>query len=120
VDIERTLDRIATAQAKAEARMDAMDARYAARMDAMDARSEAMDARLKKRIDATTKLIQAGMKMLVKYKADTDRNINALIESQFRLDEEMAALAASQRITDRKFQAFMDSLRKGGNGRDVH
>ena len=62
-------------------------------------------ATLKERVDkddreiaAIRKLIHTGMKMLVK------------------LEEEVHELAASQRETDRQLQAFIRSLRRGGNG----
>ena len=67
-------------------------------------------ASLKERVDkhdreiaAIRKLIQTGMKMMVKF------------------DQNMLRLEASQRETDRQLQAFIRSLRRGdGNGRVKH
>jgi hypothetical protein len=83
-------------------------------------------ASFKERIDrhdreiaAIRKLIQAGMKMLVK----SDRNLlrlegdqMALRTEQIALRKELRELAASQRETDRLLQGFIRSLGRGGNG----
>lgn len=95
MDVERTMEFILESQARAEVRMD----RAEARMDKSEARFE-------KRINAITKLIQTGMKMLVK-----------LEENQADLQKSLKELAASQKVTDRKLTAFLDSMKKGGNGR---
>ncbi|HLM24778.1 MAG TPA: hypothetical protein VK274_06945 [Pyrinomonadaceae bacterium] len=39
-----------------------------------------------------------------------------LNEGQTKLEHEMAELTKSQKLTDRALRAFIDSLRKGGNG----
>lgn len=76
---------------------------------------------------AIRKLIRAGMKMIVK----NEENIKALAEIQKKTDAELRdlaaaqkmteaklrELAAAQKITETKLQAFIDSLRRGGNGR---
>src|SRR5947209_6121129 len=89
--IEKTLAYVAQSQKKAEVRADRADARAArveARADRMDARMDRFD----KRLDATRKLVETGMRMLVK-------------------------LAESQRDTDRKLKLFLGSMTKGRNGR---
>jgi hypothetical protein len=64
-------------------------------------------------IAAIRKLIHTGMKMLVKF----DQNLLRLEGEQIALRREFRELHASQRETDRQLQAFLRSLRRGGNGR---
>ena len=126
MDVERTIKFILDSQAKAEVRMSAADKRV-----------DAVEKRLDKRMDAIAKLLQQGMRMLVTYKADTDRHINALVDAQMRteskmeqlaeaqkgaearferLDAQMAELAAAQKDTQKTLKAFIESLHKGRNG----
>lgn len=88
MDIERTIEFILRSQAKAEAPVNATE------------------KRLDRRLDAITKLLQQGMRMLVR----TDTNLAELAEAQKRLAE-------AQKATDRSLKAFIDSLRNSGNGR---
>ena len=94
MDVERTIEFILQAQAKAEIRMDKMD----------------------KRIDAITKILQQGMRMLVK----TDVRLAELAQAQKRTDARLAELAGAQTATERSLKAFIDSLRHGRNGRTGH
>ena len=81
--------------------------------------------KLERRLDATLKLVQTGMKMLVKmqqetrdFKKETQHAINALIAAQMRTDEKLDQLAAAQKRTDAKFERLIDALtRNRGNGR---
>jgi hypothetical protein len=112
VDVERTMEFILRAQAKAEGRMAKLDVRMA----------------------GITKLLRQGMKMLAK----TDANLVQLATAQKRTDLNLAELAAAQKVTgvhltqlaktqkelaeaqkttDRSLKAFIDSLRNGRNGR---
>jgi hypothetical protein len=86
MDVERTIEFILQMQAKSEVRMDKFD----------------------KRMEAIRKLVQTGMKMLVKI----DQNIIALTEAQRKTDESVLALTEAQRKTDRKFERLLDSLTK--------
>jgi hypothetical protein len=61
--------------------------------------------RVEKRLDATLKIVQTGMKMLVK----NEEAIHALIESQMRTDAVVLALGI-------KIDRLVDGLRTGGNG----
>lgn len=107
--IEAILEFVARRQAEAERRADRADERMAkfearmgkfeVRMAKTEARADRMEARFEKRVEAINKLILTGMRMLVRIGG--------------RIDE----LAKSQKVTDQKLQAFIDSLRKGGNGR---
>jgi len=88
MDVERTIEFILQQQARTETRMAAMQ-----------------------------KLISAGMKMLVKQ----GENLNKLVVAQREMRDEVAAelkaLAKAQKATETKLQSFIDSLRRGGNGR---
>ena len=102
MDVERTMQFILDCQAKAEIRMAKMDERMAKmdeRMAKMEARIDRMEIRFDKRINAITKIVQTGMKMLA--------------ETQGAVKE----LAVAQKRTEEKFQAFVDSMNRGRNGR---
>ena len=79
MDVERTIEFILQMQAKSEARMAKMDER----MDKFD-----------KRLAATLKLVQTGMKILVK------------------IDQKLLALTEAQLKTDRKLDRLIDSWAK--------
>jgi uncharacterized phage infection (PIP) family protein YhgE len=108
VDVQKTIEFILEMQAKHEVRM----------------------AKLDQRLDGIAKLIKTGMKVLAglsESQKDQDGKINILIHSQQQLTESqqqlteahqrlatrMEELAEAQRITDQKFQAYLDSLRNG-------
>jgi hypothetical protein len=72
--------------------------------------------RVEKRLDATLKIVQTGMKMLVRmekenaeFRKETRQAIHALIESQMRTDAALKALGI-------KIDRFVDGFRNGGNG----
>ncbi len=88
MDIEGTMEFILKSQARAEVRMEKADARVAA-----------MEKRRDRRMDAITKLLQQGMRMLAKTNAT------------------LAELAEAQRETEQTLKAFINSLRHGRNGR---
>ena len=109
MDVERTMEFILQSQAKAEVRMDRAEVRMDradARMDRMEARIDRMELRFDKRLDGLTKIVRTGMKL-----------VNQLVAEQRKLADEMRALAAAQSRTDRSLNNFIDSLRKGKNGR---
>ena len=100
----------------------------------IETRVNAMEKRFDRRLDAITKLLQQGMRMLARTDsrlADlaaaqkrADKQIAALAEAQRELAESQTELARSQRelaeaqkATDRSLRAFIDSLRNGRNGR---
>ena len=116
MDIERTIRFILESQAKAEMRMD----RWEERADRSDARVAAMEKRLDRRMDAITKLLQQGMRILVKNQTE----IAELRKAQRRTDNKLAELAEAQKElaqaqkeTQRTLRAFLASLRNGRNGR---
>ena len=94
-------------------------------------------AKTETRLDAISKLLQGGMDMLLRFQTTTNDRFNALLdaqlraearmdrlegkmaelaEAQTRLDGKVAELADAQKVTELKLQAFIDSLRRGGNG----
>jgi len=123
VDIERTIQFILESQAKAEIRMqqwqeradrsDARIQRWEERMERSDARVAAMEKRLDRRMDAITKLLQQGMRILVKNQSE----IAELRKAQRRTDTKLAELAEAQKETQRTLRAFIARLRNGRNGR---
>ena len=88
-EIRAILRAVAERQAAADVRMDRADAR----MDRMEAHARQMDARFEKRMQGFEKLVQIGMREIVK-------------------------LGRAQQRTENSLRAFMDSLRRGGNGRN--
>ena len=96
-------------------------------MEKADLRIDAMERRFDRRINGITKLLQPGMRMLVKTDTKlaelaegqkrTDRNLEQLVKGQKRTDRKLEELADAQKATDRSLKAFIDSLRDGGNGR---
>jgi hypothetical protein len=108
MDVERTIQSILTVQVRHEARVDALE------------------KRLDRRMDAITKLLHEGIRMLVKM----DTRLNELAKSQAKLAKSQvelarsqvdlaksqAELAAAQKATDRTLRAFINNLRNGRNG----
>jgi hypothetical protein len=62
-----------------------------------------------RQIGAILKLVQTGMKMLVD-------NQRLLAETRRETHKELKALAEAQKRTEATLQAFIDSMRRGGNG----
>jgi len=85
--------------------------------------------RVEKRLDATLKIVQTGMKMLVKmgkenaeFRKETREAIHALIDSQMRTDAQLAGLATTVTALGKqvtalgvKIDRFVDWFRAGGN-----
>jgi hypothetical protein len=118
-EIKAILRGVAERQADAEARMDRADTRMEraevsaqARMDRAEermaraeARMDRSDARFDRRMRGFEKLVKIGMKEIAELRRlsrETDYKLNALIASQDR--------------TEATLRAFMEGLRKGGNG----
>jgi hypothetical protein len=78
------------------------------------ARAEVRMDRIDKRLDGITKLMRMGAKAMLALSAAqkrTDKKLDALIESQQRTDEALAA-------TNKKFDRLIETLtKKGANGR---
>lgn len=106
-------------QAKAEAEMAAMrehqaetDARIEARQAKAEARQAKAEAKAERQMVAIRKLIQTGMRMIVK----NEQLIKEVAAAQKATETELRGLAAAQKITESKLQGFIDSLRRGRNG----
>ena len=89
--IERTLNEVATIQNRTDARLD-----RAVRLSVREARAE----RARRR----------------KANAEFDEKITQLAAAQLLTEEELRSLKASVGSLQASVQAFIDSLRKGGNG----
>ena len=84
MDVQKTMEFILQQQAKAESQMAAI-----------------------------RKLIQTGMRMIVKNEELIKKNEESIKELAVAHKE----LAAAQKITETKLQGLIDALRRGGNGR---
>jgi len=81
MDVQKTIEFILQHQAKAEAK------------------AERAEAKAERQMAAIRKLIQTGMRMIVKN------------------EESIKELAAAQKVTETKLLGLIDALRRGGNGR---
>ena len=85
-------------------------------MAALTARQEQADiraARMDRRMAGLQTLVKTGMRMVVKLEQG-QRKLDAKMAV---MAEALAGLAASQKRTDQKFDRWLDSINKGGNGR---
>src|SRR5262245_42530664 len=108
MNVEKTIEFILNSQARAEARMDKTD----------------------KRIDAIGKLVQQGMRILVRIESAQKRNEarvaelaqaqKELAQAQKKMDADLrkslAELAEAQKETQRSLKAFLHSMRHRRNG----
>jgi phage-related tail protein len=114
--IEAILEQVAERQTAAETRAVAYEARVNTRMDRADARMDRAEARMDraearmdKRMRGFEKLVQIGMKELSALRRlhrESEVKINALVDAQQR--------------TEASLRAFIESLRRGGNGHGAH
>jgi hypothetical protein len=99
---EARMDKADARMDRAEARMDRADARAREAAREADARARESDARFEKRMKDFERI---GMKEILELRRlhrESEHKLNALIDSQQR--------------TEAALRAFMDSLRRGGNG----
>src|SRR5438034_10300557 len=87
MDVQRTIQSLEKRQTRHEARVDALE------------------KKLDRRMDAITKLLHQGMRILVK----VDTRLDQLAKSQ-------KELAEAQKATDRTLKTLINSLRNGRNG----
>ena len=105
MDVERTIEFILQQQAKAEFKAEARAERY-------EAKAALAEAKAERQMAAIRKLIQTGMRMIVK-------NEDLMKATQAKLRELAGAhkeLAAAQKVTETKLQGLIDALRRGRNG----
>ncbi len=98
MDVEKTMEFILAHQARAEGQMTAI---------------RAQQAKAESQMAAIRKLIHTGMRMIVKQ----NDSIKEVRESLKEVKEDLRELAKAQKVTEIKLQSFIDSLRRGGNGR---
>lgn len=101
MDVEKTMEFILQQQAKAETQIAAMGERQ---------------AKADKQIAAILKLIQTGMRMIVKQGESIKELREELREGIKQLTEKHKELAEAQRATQVELRGFIASLRRGGNG----
>jgi hypothetical protein len=101
MDVERTIEFILQQQAKAEPRQAQAEARQAQ----AEARQAQAEAKAERQMTAIRKLIQTGMRMIVK-------NEELVKATQAELRE----LTAAQKVTETKLQGLIEALRRGRNG----
>ena len=112
MDVERTMEFILEQQAKAEVRM----AKWEERQERVEARMdkwEERQAKTDKQLAAIRTILKAGMKMMVRLEEGQRQNQAAIKE----LAASHKELAAAQADTQKTLKAFIDSMRRGGNGR---
>jgi DNA-binding Xre family transcriptional regulator len=88
MDVEKTMEFILQQQAKAEANAE-------------------------RQMTAIRKLIQTGMRMIVK----NEESIKELAAAQKVTEAKLQDLAAAQKVTEIKLKGLIDAWRRGGNGR---
>jgi hypothetical protein len=112
MDVEKTIEFILQQQARTEA----WEARAEARWAKADARAAAAEVKAERQMAAIRKLIQVGMRLI----AQNQEQIKELTAAQKETNKEIKELKAVQRVTELKLQAFIESLRRGSNGRKPH
>ena len=85
-------------------------------MDRAEARMDKFDRSL----EGIRKIIQTGMKMLAQMQQESKAHRAEVRAEMKELRTEMKELAASQKVTDKKLQAYFDSLRPPRNGHNGH
>jgi hypothetical protein len=101
MDVQKTMEFILRQQAKAEGEMAAMRQRQAE-----------SEAKAERQMAAIRKLIQTGMRMIVK----NDELIKEVAAAQKVTEANLRELAAAQKVTGTQLQGLIASLRRGGNG----
>ena len=114
MDVERTMEFILKHQAKSEAQMGAMQTQMGAMQTQMGAMQTQMAA-MQKQMAGMQKLVRTGMRILAKQ----GENIGKLAAADKEVKAELRELAKAQRTTETKLQSFIDSMRRGGNGRHL-
>lgn len=86
-----------------------------------DARADVRQAKAEAQIAAIRKLVQTGMKMLVKLQEGQRRNeklVAGLAASVADVTASVAELTASQSLTNAKLDALVKAMGRGRNGRE--
>lgn len=97
MNVEKTMDFILRQQAAAGVEMAAI---------------RRQQAKAETQMAAIRKLIQTGMRMIVR----NEEHIKQLAESHKEVAAAQKELAKAQRVTETKLLSFIDAMRRGGNG----
>jgi hypothetical protein len=103
--IEAILNGVAKTQAAVAAQAETRVQQVETRVQQVEARMAKSDARFEKRMRGFENLVRIGMREITNLRRlnkEGDQKLNALIDAQQR--------------TEASLRAFLDSLRKGGNG----
>ena len=130
MDVERTIEFILGMQAKHEENWAKQEQLWAkqeqrwAKQDERRAREDERWAKADKKMAGLQALVKTGMKMLVKIQEEQKETTKAIREtnSVVRLlaettDRRLQALEKAQALTEKRFQALMEALSRGINGR---
>ena len=130
MNVERTIEFILGMQAKHEENWAKQEQRWAkqderwAREEARWAKQDERSAKVDKTMAGLQALVKTGMKMLVKIQEEQKETTKAIREtnSVVRLlaettDRRLQALEKAQALTEKRFQALMEALSRGINGR---
>jgi hypothetical protein len=101
MEVQKTMEFILRQQAKAKGEMAAMRQRQAE-----------SEAKAERQMTAIRKLIQTGMRMIVK----NDEQIKGLAAAHKELAAAQKELAAAQNVTEAELWGLIVALRRGGNG----
>jgi len=116
VDIEKTIEFILHQQARSEARWDAFLDKWEERENKWEARH----VKAEKQIAAIRVILKTGMKLIVKLEEGqkrADKRMDELAAAHRELAASHKELAVAQAATAKSLKAFIDSMRRGGNGR---
>ncbi len=109
MDVEKTIEFILQTQARAEARAEIEHAQFLERQAEFDERLRKI-AEEGARTDATLRrAIRLGVR-----EARRERQRRQELDQRF--NDQMAQLAAAQRVTEQKLQGLIESLNRRGNG----
>lgn len=112
MDVERTIEFILQQQARFEAKAEARAEQYETRQAQAEAKAE-------RQMTAIRKLIQTGMRMIVKNEElvkATQAELRELAGAQKELAAAQKEVAAAQKVTETKLQGLIEALRRGRNG----
>jgi hypothetical protein len=113
--LNRTIDFILQSQARAEVRWEKAEARW----ERAEARWETRQDKLDRRLDSIAKIVQQGMRLLVKVQveaADARVRQRKMDKTLADVGHTLAELAQAQKATEQTLRALINSQRGGRNG----
>jgi hypothetical protein len=115
---DRTIDFILRSQARSEAWHEKAEARHK-EAEARHARAEARQDKLDRRVDGIAKIVQQGMRLMVKLQAEAaDARVRQRKMDKILADvgHALAELAQAQKATEQTLRAFIRGQRGSRNG----